>query len=410
MTAHAQIFSEAINLALANSPDLAVQNEKIIEAEAIIKQIRAGKKINASLSSKHSYRVDELNYDYSRSSSSSVNIGLDKLLFDAGNLKSREQSAYFRALAQKEIYKNVRQNVIFTATNLYIDYFTNLQAIEIRKNSVKILERQLRGANLRYKIGEGTITDIALAESRLSTAKTGLIFAQNRLNTNILDFERVYGFPPTRDLVKTDLSKVILPATIENGIVLAEANTPQIAIAKLLEKSANQNLKSSKSEFKPRLTINTDLSSRYNYLDRFSGLRNPNSVDIYLRYSVPLLTGGRRSASKNIAISQLNIAKIGVIDVQANITKDVKIAWNDVEIAKLVIGHVKTGVEAAQTALKGTIKERDAGIRPQIDVLNAEQELLERELSFIEAEKQITISTLRLLLIMGRIETILLID
>lgn len=403
LPAYAQTFSDAINFALANSPNLAVQNERIIETEIIIRQVQAGKKINASLSSRHSYRVDELNYDYSRSSSSSVNIGLEKLLLDAGNLKSREQSAYYRAVAQKETYKDVRQNVIFTATNIYIDYFTNLQAIEIRKNSVKILERQLLGTNLRYKIGEGTITDIALAESRLSTAKTELIFAQNRLNTNILNFERIFGFPPTRNLVKMDLSKVVLPNSIESSIMLARENNPQIAITKLLQKSADQNLKSSKSEFKPKLTINTDIFSRYNYLDQFNGLRNPNSVDVYLRYSMPLLTGGRRSTSKNIAISQNNIAKIQVLDVHANITKDVKIAWNDVEIAKLVIGHVKTGVKAAQTALKGTIKERDAGIRPQIDVLNAEQELLERKLSLIEAEKKIIVSTLKLLLVMGQI-------
>jgi len=301
-------FKDAIEMALDYSPELQVLNERLTRNDLELDLLDIQNDFRFLLTTQTSTRTG---LDLTRSSQSNsifFGLGIDKIIYDFGRLKSQKRTVELNTKAQEQLLIQGRNSKISEASRAYLEVTFANEALLVRKSSRDILSKQLRGAELRFEIGDGTKTDVALAKSRLASTEAGLLLDEKRLKIAELNFEIVFGFSPSRHLHQFEFSELKVPKTVEKCLEQTALYNPSIQFSNLVYDTKISQISEVNNTFKPTLSMRSDLSYRINsdsLLDNFS----PNdSLGLSLTFSVPILNGREKSVSKKIKLSEANIA------------------------------------------------------------------------------------------------------
>ena len=118
---------------------------------------------------------------------------------------------------------------------------------------------------------------------------------------------------------------------------------------------------------------------------------------------MPVFTGGRSLAAINASRHVSNNSKYNVHAAANQVYKLVTIAWFDFTAAGGRVEASNGQILASKIALEGVQQERELGTRTTLDVLNAEQELLDARVAQVQAERDQILSAYRLLSAIGRL-------
>lgn len=345
----------------------------------------------------------------------STSLQATQPLYAGGRISAGIREARASIGASEAELEAIEQDTYLDTIAAYVDVRRDREAIAIRKNSVSLLSEQFRAAKDRFDVGEITRTDVALAEARLEGGRAQLAAADAQVEASIANYEFIVGQTPGELEPPPPVS--LVPASFDEALATALAQSPDIAAAMFNEQAAEQRVKTARSRLRPQLnlvaqaavqaTLNqpdainpfgpdpTALTSTPNFVDR--------NVSAFAQARIPLYQGG-------VARSQVRSAKHAVSQARLNIEAQrratvagVAGAWHGYRAAQVSITASTRQVEAAEIAYEGGTEELAVGVRTTLDVLDQEQDLLEARLALISAERDAYVAAHQLFRAMGEL-------
>lgn len=320
-------------------------------------------------------------------------VGLDirQNIFRGFRTVAAVDKAELDVQAQRARLRGTEQNVLLSTVTAYVAVVRDEAVLRLNINNEEVLRRQLQATRDRFSVGEITRTDVSQAEARLSGATADRIQAEGNLKISRANFENAVGVAPGRLASPPPLSG--LPASVQEAVNKARGNHPDVVAAGYVERASLQTVKSVRGELLPTLTVTGSLDQRY----EFSTNNNrQDSAEIQLDLSVPLYQRGAvysrlREAKQDAGRSRLDLetSKRDVIEAATD-------AWETLVTARARIKSFQAQIAANEIALDGVRREAAVGSRTVLDVLDAEQELLDSRVSLVRAERDEVVASYEL--------------
>lgn len=331
--------------------------------------------------------------------SNDVNIGLslDLLLFDFGRTQFRLQSARETVLATRESLRNIEQQVLLRAVAAYMTVLQTSELVAVRQNNLQLLRQELRAAQDRFEVGEVTRTDVALAEAQLAAARSGLASAQGDLTQAIEEFRAAVGRKPGQLQAPKRLPN--LSGDIDKAKAIAVRNHPTMRKAQYDVAAAEMLVRAAEAAMKPRVNLTTRLGAG----EEIDGSDYSRTGSIGVTVTGPIYRGGQLSSVKRQAMAQRDALRGALHVTREQVVEDVGSAYAVLLAAQASRQAGQEQVRAARVAFRGVREEAKLGARTTLDVLDAEQELLDAQAGLIAAETNLYIAAYTVLETIGEL-------
>ncbi|MDR3419840.1 MAG: TolC family outer membrane protein [Xanthobacteraceae bacterium] len=337
-----------------------------------------------------------------QASTDTGNLGITatETIFNGNRNFNGVRQAESNVLGSRETLRNTEQTVLQNGATAYMDVLRDTAILDLRKNNIIVLEEQLRQTRDRFNVGEVTRTDVAQAASSLASARSDYFTAQANLQTSIANYHQVIGVDPTH-LDPARSVEILLPPTLGQAINVAIAQHPEVQAALHQVDSAELQVKLVEGELMPTVSIAGQVTQNYNYTGE-TGFRLFNGT-ILGEVSVPIYTGGEVDARVRQAKELLSQAELQADLQRTQVRSSVVSNWGLLDSAKAVIVSDQAAVKAAEIALEGVREEARVGQRTTLDVLNAQQTLLNARVSLVSAQRDRVVASYATLAAVGEL-------
>ena len=335
----------------------------------------------------------------------SVNAGVDVSydLFNGGRVRNGIRAADERVLAGRANLRATEGDIFTETVAAYMDVIRDRSIVTLNRNQVRVLETNLQATRDRFEVGDLTRTDVAQSEARLALAQSSLATAEGRLEGSEENYRRVIGELPDELAPPDPLPP--LPTSAEQAEQIALANNSDLVSIAAQIRAAGRDVAIARADRLP--TVSGVSSSDYiNYLGSgptgTSGSATTGSVGVQAR--IPIYQGGLVGARVRQAQSvQGQLLERGV-EVERLVVANTRAAFASYQAAQEAIESNQIAVNANTLALEGTRAEQTVGTRNVLDVLNAEQELLNSQVALVTARRDAYVAGFQLLNAMGQAE------
>ncbi|MGO4917074.1 TolC family outer membrane protein [Pseudogemmobacter sp. W21_MBD1_M6] len=322
--------------------------------------------------------------------SSTAALSAELTIYDAGASRLAIDAAKETVLGTREQLVSVEQNVLLRAVNAYMSVRRDTEIVDLRQNNVRVITQALRAARDRFEVGEVTRTDVAIAESSLAAARSGLSSAQGALAQSRAEYRAAVGrapgqlaSPPARPNTAKSLDAATAAAVRMHPDILAAQR--QVTVSEL-------NILRARTAMQPKGTIGASVSVDDN---------RDTTKSLQLTLSGPIYQGGRLSALTRQAMARRDSTRAALLLTSVNVAQNVANAWAGLDVSRSVLSASNEQVSSARLAYRGVSEEATLGARTTLDVLNAEQDVLDAEGSRISAITDQYVATYQLLASMG---------
>lgn len=320
-------------------------------------------------------------------------------VFNGFRTANRTRAAESQVLAAREGLRVMEQQILLDAATAYMNVLRDTAILDLQRRNVEVLEEQLRQTRDRFNVGEVTRTDVAQSESRLAAARSQALVAEANLSTSRAVYRRVIGNEPAKlapGMPVDRLSPRSLPAavsrgTTENPLITAAMHGVDVA---LLQVKINE------GALYPTLAVQASVQQRY---DSSIQTQRAFAASAVAQLSIPLYQGGTEYALIRQSKEQLGQQRLTMDQQRDQVRATVVQAWGLLEAAKAQIQAAQAQVTAAEVALNGVREEARVGQRTTLDVLNAQQELVNARVSLVTAQRDRVVNSYTLLASTGHL-------
>ncbi|MFA8441329.1 TolC family outer membrane protein [Yoonia sp.] len=384
----ADTLAEALSAAYNNS-GLLEQNRALLRAadEGVAQSVAATLPIiNWSVSANRTWVDTPVQ---TTSDSALARITGDLTLFDFGVSQLGIEAQKEVVLGTRQALRDLEQNVLYRAVQAYMNVRSAGEFMQLRQNNVRVITQEFRAAQDRFEVGEVTRTDVALAEARLAAARSLLAAAQGELAQSIEEYSVAVGRAP-------EGLSAVNPAPVSRDLNDAKAfavrNHPAILEAQHSVTAAELNIMRAKAATRPSVSLNGFVST-----DQDSN----TSAQLGVSIGGPIYQGGAILSAFREVQANRDAARSGLHLTTLAIEQQVGNAYALLQVARASRQASDQQISAAQVAFEGVREEAALGSRTTLDVLNAEQELLDARANLIAAQSDEVIASYALLSAMG---------
>ena len=350
---------------------------------------------------------DTSDYGYNALNPSKVDIDISQPLGASKylNLKIAQNNL----IASNYNDQSIIQGILLRATKAYYSVLKERFLLDVAIKNENTLLQKFNATEQRFNFKSVTKTDVFQAKASLAKAQSATIEAENNLDIAVSEYLAVVGREPKINWTDKKQEKITannpidwskfgtlpkLPSTLEESLVLANENNPELNKLKYDLKNAMISVQSNTLNFFPELSI---IGSYGKSLESSRSIERKETYEIIANLSVPLFSKGHNfinlEKSKNIALSSQS-----AIDSKAiNLKHSVKSAWKKIESLNSSIKSLEVSVESNLVAVDGVSKEAEIGSRSTFEILDAQQALTDAESSLINAKFQLINSSFDLL-------------
>lgn len=379
----AETLEEALAAAYNNNPTLRARRAAQRAVDESVSQARAGWRPTVTVSAAASERRTDTNRASATTTTPlSLGISVNQPIYRGGRTVNGTQQAEFNVLAGRAQLIAVEQQVLRDTVAAYVDVLRDQATVELRQNNVAVLQRQLDATRDRFEVGEVTRTDISQAEARLSRARSDFIQSEGELKISGANYANLVGNPPEN--LERVPALVGLPATQDEALEIALSQNPSLVAANNSEQASDFAVRARRGVLLPTVSVIGDLS--HSEEAAVSGLES-DTATVTARLSVPLYQSGSEYSEIRQLLQTNNQRRIEVEESRRAVIEDVTQAWERLNTATARIQSRADEVAAAELALEGVRQESEVGSRTVLDVLDAEQELLDARVALVTVER-----------------------
>ncbi|TYB87602.1 TolC family outer membrane protein [Oceaniovalibus sp. ACAM 378] len=324
------------------------------------------------------------------SSDTTLALTMEQLLYDFGTSRLGIDIAKESVLATREALIGIEQDVLLAAITAFLNVRRDSAQVNLRNSNLRLIDRELSAARDRFEVGEVTRTDVAIAESRLAAARSGLALAKGNLERSNEAYRNAVGrYPGT-------LSQPPLPPqsakTLDDARAVGRRTHPNIRRSMRLVTVQELAIERAMAGMMPRITAEGRVGVNENF---------DNASSIGIRIGGPIYQGGRLSSGVRKAQAGRDGARAGLHTTQHLVEQNIGNAWAQLAVSRASLSASDEQVRASTVAFRGVQEEATLGARTTLDVLNAEQELLNARAARITSDTDQVTSVYTLLAAMG---------
>jgi outer membrane protein len=335
-----------------------------------------------------------------------VNAALLVPIYSGGAVSNGIAAAKERIAAGAADLRNAESTLFANVVAAYMDVLRTEALVALATNNVAVLRTNLEAASDRFQIGDLTITDVAQSRSRLAVAEGELQTAEANLVGARETYIRLVGKAPGELQPPPPLPG--LPDTVREAIVTALEHNPNLIAAKERADAAGFDTKVAGAGRLPTVSLfaNGDYSDFFGTLrSQFEGLvQREYTANAGVRVTIPIFQAGLPAARQRQAGARESAALEDLIAAERQLIADTRATWSNWQASLGVIKSAQTAVEAAELSLEGVRAENSIGNRQILDVLNAEQELVNARAQLVTARRNAYVAGFNLLALMGKAE------
>lgn len=324
-------------------------------------------------------------------------LDLSLLLWDGGRSQFTKEAAKETVLATRQTLINIEQIVFLRTVEAYFSVRQRAETVELRRSNLRLITEELRAAEDRFEVGEVTRTDVAQAEARLAEARSGLAVALGDLVQAQEEYTNVVGRTPGQLAAPGPLPRV--ESSIPNAKSIAERNHPRLRAVQHQVAAADLQVEVARNQAAP--TVN--FTGRVTRSETLNSIESSDSVTLGINLSGPIYQGGALASRTRQAIANRDAQRGNLHSVRQDIRQEVGNAYALLQSTSAQLEATAERIRAARVAFRGVREEATLGARTTLDVLNAEQALLDAQAARITAQANRYIAAYRVLSSMGRL-------
>jgi outer membrane protein len=330
-------------------------------------------------------------------------------IYSGGAVRNGVKAEKVRIAAGQAGLRATESAVFSQVVGAYMDVILNEAVVGLNRSNVRVLEVNLQATGDRFEIGDLTRTDVAQSQSRLALAQGDARSAEADLAAARERYIRFVGHAPGRLEPPPPLPG--LPATPEEAVQIALDSNPDLIAAREQRKAAGYDVKAAGAGRLPTLQV-VGSGAHQDYLGSLGNAGIPalaasqtaTTAQIGVQASIPIFQGGRPAALRRQAQARESAAMENEIDAEREVIAQVRSAWSSWQAANAIIASTRSEIDAAALSLEGVRAENSIGNRTILEILNAEQELLQAQVRLVTARRNAYIAGFTLLAAMGRAE------
>ena len=404
---NAEDLMKALSDAYYKNPELNAERENILVSKEDLKISRSEFLPSITITGSKSEQTTDKLTDRSGNNTAITDVDtetqkiiIEQTLFQGlGGKADLDKSKIGIDLAEANLLKK-EQEIILIAAEAYSGLTLAKKKLDINKENLSLLERQVETDQNRLENGLITLADLAQSESSLAGAEAQFINSKNDLVTAKLTYEKIIGPLDNIDLINGSINlNFDVPESLNKAIELSIGNNPDLKIAKLEYEQSQQDVKIALAEFSPTAKLSAE-STKSNDLSSTVDERDQDTLKAEITW--PLFKGGKNSASLERS-KRLNNRKKLLLDnaLRTNET-NVASAWSSFQSSESALTSVRSQVNAAEIANEGITVEYETGLgRTTLDVIQSNTILLTSRINLANSERNFFLSQLQLLKSVG---------
>ncbi|SFO18726.1 TolC family outer membrane protein [Sphingomonas sp. OK281] len=404
--AEAETLREALVKAYNTNPTLTGQRATLRATDENVPIARASglPSINASGTYTENVLVASNSFvSPARQAQGSANVSVP--IYTGGLVRNSVAAAKTRVESGRATLRGTESDLFTSVVGAYMDVIRDEAIVGLNTQNVRVLDVNLQASRDRFQVGDLTRTDVAQSEARLALARAQLQSAQATLISSRESYIRLVGTPA--GTLDTPPTLPHLPSTPQVAVSVALENNPFLIAAAQESDATRYDIGVAKANRLPRLSA-TGGGSYYNYLgsSNFGSGVEPSGTAAQggLSLTVPIFQGGRPAAQVRQAEALRGRAIENVTATERSVVSQARSAYAVWRSSEQVIQSSETAVNANKLSLEGVRAENSVGTRTILDILNAEQELLNSQVTLVTARRDAYVAGFALLAAMGQAE------
>jgi len=326
---------------------------------------------------------------------------ITQTLFNGFGTASRTRQAEQLVSAARETLRLTEQTVLLNAATAYMNLIRDAAILDLQRRNVEVLQEQLRQTRDRFNVGEVTRTDVAQAESRLAQARASMLTAESNYTTSRSNYRQTIGVEAGKLTPASPVDR-LSPQNLQAAIVEARARHPSVTTAMFNIDAALFQVKIAESSLYPTLNVVGSTQKNFGSSTALASIET-FAASVTGQLSIPLYQGGTEYATIRQAKETLTQRRIDLDTARDQSQQTLVQSWGQLEAAKAQIQATTTQVNAAEIALNGVREEARVGQRTTLDVLNAQQELVNARVALVTAQRDRVVASYALLAASGRL-------
>ena len=397
---HAETLRDALAYAYLYNPTLKAARAQLRATDEGVAQAKSGFRPTITGDIQHSYEKVSTQPpsgvegdDYPRSYS----VTLNQPIFRGFRTINAIRGAEALVEAGREDLRTSEQTVILDSITAFVDVVRDQALLALRLNNVKVLAEQQRATKERFDVGEVTRTDVAQAEARSAGAESDVSAARANLQASRATYARLIGRQPGT-LSDPGPARRLVPKALPAALQTGEGQNPTILAAIFRERAQDHIVKQTKGELLPSVDLQASFTRSF---DAGGGVERQDVTTVTGHVSVPIYEAGEVSARIRENIETRSQLRHQIDEARELVRSNITSAWGTLIATRAQITSGTAQVEANTVALSGVREEEKVGQRTVLDVLNAEQELLDAQVALTTSKRDLVVASYSVLNAMG---------
>lgn len=413
----ADTIEAALVRAYQNNPQLNAQRAQVRSTDENVPQALSGYRPRVSVTGSAGYQYTDTNTTaggspnvlvhteiHGTNAPRSVGATISQTLFNGQQTANRTRAAESQVSGSREALRVLEQSVLLSAATIYMDYLRDSAIVEVQRSNTRVLEQTLKQTRDRFNVGEVTRTDVAQSEAQLAAGRTQQLTAESNLNTTRSNFRRVIGNEPEQLAAGSPVDRY-LPGTLISAIDLGLTQNPNVTAAMYGIDVNYLQVRINEGALLPTVTLQAAVQQSY---EQSLTIYRSFGASAVAQLSVPVYQGGAeysliRQSKENLAQQRLNLEQVRD-QARASVVQ----AWGQLLAGKAQVSSAQAQVAASEIALNGVREEAKAGQRTTLDVLNAQQALVNARVALVTAQHDRVVASYAVLSAVGRLSPVVL--
>jgi outer membrane protein len=408
----ADTIEAALVRAYQNNPQLNAQRASVRSTDENVPQALSGYRPKVSITGSAGYQYTDSNTTSGGSATTivrtefhgtdpprSAGLTVTQTLYNGQQTANKTRAAESQVSGAREALRVLEQTVLLSAATIYMDYLRDSAIVEVQRSNTRVLEQTLKQTKDRFNVGEVTRTDVAQSEAQLAAGKTQQLTAESNLTTTRSNFRRIIGNEPEQLAPGSPVDR-FLPGTLPGAVDLSLLENPNVTAAMYGIDVNYLQVKVNEGALLPTISLQASVAQSY---EQSLTIFRSFGASAIAQLSVPVYQGGAeysliRQSKETLAQQRLNL-EMTRDQTRANTVT----AWGQLVAGRAQVASAQSQVTASEIALNGVREEAKAGQRTTLDVLNAQQALVNARVALVTAQHDRVVASYAVLNAIGRL-------
>ena len=413
----ADTMEAALVRAYQNNPQLNAQRASVRFTDENVPQALSGYRPRVAITGSAGYQYTDSNSTQGGSPTAivrteihganaprSVGATVSQTLFNGQQTANKTRAAESQVSGAREGLRVLEQSVLLSGATIYMDYLRDSAIVEVQRSNTRVLEQTLKQTKDRFNVGEVTRTDVAQSEAQLAAGRTQQLTAESNLNTTRSNFRRIIGNEPEQLAPGSPVDR-FLPGALPGAVELSLTENPNVTAAMFGIDVNYLQVKVNEGALLPTVSLITSVQQSY---EQTMTTYRSFGASAIAQVSVPVYQGGAEYSLIRQSKESLAQQRLVLEQVRDQTRANTVTAWGQLVAGRAQVSSAQSQVTASEIALNGVREEAKAGQRTTLDVLNAQQALVNARVALVTAQHDRVVASYAVLNAIGRLSPLVL--